>query len=68
MPGWENFSFGYHGDDGGLFINSGTKVESIEEDGSDRTYGAGDTIGAGLDLKTGLGYFTKNGKRIHVGK
>ena len=24
QPGWDGFSFGYHGDDGGIFCESGT--------------------------------------------
>lgn len=31
-------------------------------------FGVGDTIGAGLNLKTGKGFVTLNGTRMYVGK
>jgi hypothetical protein len=40
MPGWDNQSFGYHGDDGGIFHSSGGMVKRFGP-----CFGAGDTIG-----------------------
>lgn len=61
--GWHPGSWAYHGIDGGLYIESGRP--SIEND-SDR-YGKGDVIGCGLNMLTGEGYRTLNGKRLESG-
>lgn len=68
MSGWGDFSFGYHGDDGCLFINNGTAGIPIGENDTGVKYGAGDTVGVGLDLETGLGFLTKDGREVHVRK
>ena len=57
MPGWDRKSWGYHGDDGGLFHSSGTMVR---EDYGER-FGAGDTVGCGVDFTSKVS--TKNAKR-----
>lgn len=55
LPGWETDSYGYHGDDGHVYAGHQ----------SGKTYGpsfsAGDTIGCGVNFKTGNAFFTKNG-------
>lgn len=49
MPGWDAHSYGYHGDDGNMFHQSGRGQEFGP------TFGAGDTIGCGICyLNTGL--------------
>jgi Ran-binding protein 9/10 len=61
MPGWDTArgpTWGYHGDDGGIFIHS--------EDGSrghlyGPKYTTGDTVGCGVDFDKGVIFFTKNG-------
>lgn len=57
-PGWETDSYGYHGDDGLVF--AGHNVG--------KHYGppftAGDTIGCGINFKTGSAFFTKNGVNL----
>ena len=69
MPGWYNTSFGYHGDDGGLFINDGAGAQAPSNDfGSGGVYGLDDTVGAGINMETGAGFFTLNGKRRDVGE
>jgi len=61
MPGWYDESCGYHGDDGQKF--------HFEYKGQGKPYGPvyadGDTVGCGVDLKTGNVYFTRNG--VHLG-
>ena len=58
-PGWEPDSWAYHGDDGNSFAaqNAG------------KVYGppftTGDTIGCGVNFRTGTAFFTKNG--MHLG-
>ncbi|KAL6080540.1 Ran-binding protein 10 [Balamuthia mandrillaris] len=62
-PGWRAGSYGYHGDDGKLYLESGFG----------RPWGAplftsGDTVGCGVDLRRGDLFFTKNGEFVGVAK
>ncbi|KAI0134757.1 SPRY domain-containing protein [Xylariales sp. AK1849] len=54
-PGWESESYGYHGDDGSIYAAHNVG----------KHYGApfttGDTIGCGVNFRTGNAFFTKNG-------
>lgn len=59
MPGWDSGSWGYHGDDGGLFSQDGDSPAGDAE-----TYGTGDVIGCGITTSTGMIFFTKNGRRL----
>ena len=62
MPGWDRHSFGYHGDDGGIFHSSGGMIDQFGP-----KYGAGDTIGCGIDyVKQGI-FFTINGRFLGYG-
>lgn len=54
MPGWSSSSWGYHGDDGKSFPESGTGTPYGE------TFGTGDIIGCKISLD-GTVSFTKNG-------
>ncbi|KAJ7226074.1 SPRY-domain-containing protein [Mycena pura] len=58
LPGWEQNSWGYHGDDGCSF--------AAEKNGTPfgPTFGTGDTIGCGIDFSTNQAFFTKNGTFI----
>jgi hypothetical protein len=62
MPGWYNtdpYSFGYHSDDGKLFDSrnpSGNEYATPPQQG--------DVIGCGLDVESGIIYYTKNGVRL----
>jgi len=62
MPGWFDDSCGYHGDDGQKF--------HFEYKGQGKPYGPvyieGDTVGCGIEIKTGNVFFTKNGKLLGV--
>ena len=67
LPGWSDDSIGYHGDDGGIFHNSGSSVASSDP------YSTGDTVGCGLkNIMIGqemyrLCFFTLNGQKVaHV--
>ena len=56
--GWENDSWGYHGDDGNFFCCSG----------SGKPYGlafvTGDTIGCCLNFTNNTVFYTKNGVNL----
>mmetsp|Transcript_14669 Transcript_14669/g.35773 ORF Transcript_14669/g.35773 Transcript_14669/m.35773 type:complete len:686 (+) Transcript_14669:124-2181(+) len=62
MPGWDRRSYGFHGDDGGLFHSSGTMVRPFGE-----RFGAGDTVGCGVDFSSKSIFFTLNGKFLGNG-
>jgi len=62
MPGWDSLSFGYHGDDGGIFHSSGGMVERFGP-----TFGRGDTVGCGIDYVAQAIFFTLNGKFLGYG-
>ena len=58
MPGWPNYeSWGYHGDDGGIFHNTGSHKLAYA------TYSQGDVVGCGIDNQKRM-FFTKNGKLL----
>lgn len=56
LPGWDEISYGYHGDDGHFFESAGKGVLYGP------TYTTGDTIGCGINFMTRELFFTKNGK------
>ena len=56
MPGWDAESFGYHGDDGGIYHGQG---EMLRRYGP--SYGPGDTVGCGLEYGSRRVFFVKNG-------
>ncbi|KAL3469451.1 hypothetical protein BJX99DRAFT_252011 [Aspergillus californicus] len=57
LPGWEQESWAYHGDDGKSFFG--------ENQGQGKnygpTFGVNDTVGCGVNFSTGCAFFTKNG-------
>jgi len=55
--GWEQGSLGYHGDDGGIFFESGTKME---ESSKNHEYRTGDVIRVSFDAQRSTLYFHKN--------
>lgn len=61
MPGWDSQSYGYHGDDGGAYHDSGHMCFKFGP-----KYGPGDTVGCGLDYSQGSGqadlFYTLNGE------
>lgn len=56
MPGWDASSYGYHGDDGGIFHSSGGMLRKFGP-----SYGRGDVVGCGIDHVAGGIFFTLNG-------
>ena len=49
QPGWQAGSVGYHGDDGGLFVENGSAATAVPLAGDNaRTFGAGDVVGCGV--------------------
>ncbi|KAJ3052922.1 hypothetical protein HK097_005423 [Rhizophlyctis rosea] len=59
LIGWNQFSVGYHSDDGRLFQNDGFGGKNF---GS--PYSKGDTVGCGYDPARGAVFFTLNGAFI----
>ncbi|KAI1176616.1 ran-binding protein [Nemania sp. FL0916] len=58
-PGWEQDSWGYHGDDGDIYSggNVGKKYKET-------TFTTQDVIGCGVNFRTGQAFFTKNGVNL----
>ena len=56
QPGWKSGSYGYHGDEGKLFVSSGFGVPYGPK------FFKGDVVGCGVEY--GSLYFTKNGKHL----
>jgi hypothetical protein len=56
FPGWEEFTWGYHSDDGKVYTEgaSGRKYGP--------KFGKGDIVGCGVDWKSEAYFFTLNGK------
>lgn len=62
MPGWDTYSYGYHGDDGGIFHGAGDMSQHFGP-----SFGQGDTVGCGIDYVLGGIFFTLNGKFLGYG-
>lgn len=58
QPGWEPGSYGYHGDDGRKYCNSGRGEEYAAQ------FGTGDVVGAAYHLGKQEIFFTRNGVRL----
>lgn len=55
QPGWDQGTFGLHGDDGSMFCQEGSGTQFTDR------FEAGDVVGAGIDWISGRVFFTVNG-------
>jgi hypothetical protein len=62
MPGWDEHSYGYHGDDGRTFHLG----KRSSDDMALPVFGRGDTIGCGIEYRSNGGqiFFVKNGSLL----
>lgn len=60
LPGWDKYSYGYHGDDGHSFCCSGTGQNYGP------TFTTGDVIGCCLNLIDNTCFYTKNGYNLGI--
>ncbi|KAL1245134.1 Ran-binding protein [Trichinella spiralis] len=60
LPGWDKFSYGYHGDDGNSFCSSGSGSPYGP------TFTTGDVIGCGVHLMKKTCFYTKNGRHLGI--
>ncbi|KAF3003987.1 hypothetical protein E8E14_007350 [Neopestalotiopsis sp. 37M] len=67
MPGWFQGSWGFHGDDGAVFVESGYGVTPSSDFGVAGEFGCGDTVGAYLNMETGHVFCTLNGELLDMG-
>ncbi|XP_060065175.1 uncharacterized protein LOC132545509 [Ylistrum balloti] len=63
QPGWNRFSIAYHGDDGGIFIESGYPKQTTR-----KNFAVGDVIRCHLNVTDRMLYFYKNEEEIYQTK
>jgi hypothetical protein len=59
MPGWDSSSWGYHGDDGGLFHGSAYSAQCYGVE-----FGTKDVVGCGFNAGENTIFFTINGRLL----
>lgn len=60
MPGWDNYSWAYHGDDGHAFAGNGIG------DPYGPTFITGDIIGCCIDFELEMAFYTRNKQMLDV--
>jgi hypothetical protein len=60
MPGWDDDTWGLHGDDGGIYHADGWRRERSDE----WKYGTDDVVGVCVDPRKQTAFYTKNGEVI----
>lgn len=61
FPGWDKHSYGFHGDDGGIYHGKGRRLREYGPQ-----FGAGSTVGVGLNHRDGTVFFTLDGVALGV--
>ena len=59
LPGWEPDSWGYHSDDGKIYICGGPGGKIYSD-----PFNSMDVIGCGINFRTNEAFFTKNGNYL----
>lgn len=70
MPGWHPGAWGYHGDDGKLFVERKRNNPILRRPGSEDAayFGAGDVAGVYLNFNSGKAFCTLNGRKLDFGE
>ncbi|ORZ39635.1 concanavalin A-like lectin/glucanase domain-containing protein, partial [Catenaria anguillulae PL171] len=61
LPGWHDWSIGYHSDDGRVFVSDDNVGVPYG-----KPYRLDDTVGCGVDTRTGKVFYTRNGERMPI--
>ncbi|ORZ37980.1 concanavalin A-like lectin/glucanase domain-containing protein, partial [Catenaria anguillulae PL171] len=59
LPGWHDWSIGFHSDDGRLFVNDDSVGQPYA-----LPYRIEDVVGVGVDTGSGKAFFTRNGAKL----
>ncbi|KAM0435852.1 hypothetical protein ACHAPT_002743 [Fusarium lateritium] len=68
LPGLFERSWAYRGDDGELYIEPDPGDVPSSDFRDNGKFGGGDVVGVGLNIETGEGFCTRNGKKLNMGE